>query len=93
MIDVRRLAGDDRFAVAVREGRGESRHEIVASAATLARFAPGAPAERAIEATFRFLLEREPKEAILARFDIAVVSRYFPEYERELPRYVAALDP
>ena len=93
MIEVRRLAGDDRFAVAVREGTGETRHEIVASAAALARLAPGARAEAAVEATFRFLLEREPKEAILSRFDIAVVSRYFPEYELELPRYVAALDP
>ena len=90
---MRRLTGDGRFAVTLRDGNGQTRHEIVASAAALARLAPGARAESAVEATFRFLLEREPKEAILSRFDIAVVSRYFPEYELELPRYVAALDP
>jgi hypothetical protein len=46
--------------------------------------------ERCIEAAFRFLLDREPKESILGRFDVTVISRYFPEFERELPRYLAA---
>jgi hypothetical protein len=41
-----------------------------------------------VRAAFAFLLDREPKEAILARFDVAVISRYFPEFERELPRYL-----
>ena len=42
------------------------------------------------EAAFRFLLDREAKEQILAHFDITVISRYFPEFERELPRYLAS---
>jgi hypothetical protein len=33
------------------------------------------------------LLDREAKESILQRFDVTVISRYFPEFERELPRY------
>ena len=36
----------------------------------------------------RFLLDREPKESILGRFDVTVISRYFPEFERELPHYL-----
>jgi len=36
---------------------------------------------------FRFLLDREPKESILGRFDVTAISRYFPEFEREMPRY------
>jgi hypothetical protein len=32
------------------------------------------------------LLEREPKESILNRFDLSVISRYFPEYEREIKK-------
>jgi hypothetical protein len=32
------------------------------------------------------LLEREPKESILTRFDLSVIGRYFPEYEREIKR-------
>jgi hypothetical protein len=39
-----------------------------------------------VRETFVFLLEREPKESILHRFEIDVVSRYFPEYEREIRR-------
>jgi len=45
--------------------------------------------ERCIEAAFRFLLDREPKESILRRFDITVISRYFTEFERALPCYLS----
>ena len=45
--------------------------------------------ERCIEAAFRFLLDREPKESILRRFDITVICRYFPEFEHELPSYLS----
>ena len=45
--------------------------------------------ERCLEAAFRFLLDREPKESILGRFDVTVISRYFPEFERELPHYLS----
>jgi hypothetical protein len=44
--------------------------------------------ERCLEAAFRFLLDREPKESILSRFDVTGISRYFPEFEQELPRYL-----
>ena len=40
--------------------------------------------EELIRKSFEFLLEREPKESILSRFDLSVISRYFPEYEREI---------
>jgi hypothetical protein len=45
--------------------------------------------EHCIEAAFQFLLDREPQESILRRFDITVISRYFPEFESELPRYLS----
>jgi hypothetical protein len=35
------------------------------------------------------LLDREPKESILGRFDVAVISRYFPEFDRDLPHYLS----
>ena len=40
--------------------------------------------EELVTESFRFLLEREPKESILRSFDIMVIGRYFPEYEREI---------
>lgn len=33
-----------------------------------------------VERSFTFLLAREPADAILARFSLAVIPQYFPEY-------------
>lgn len=78
------------FTVVVREGRSESRHAVTMTRQACERLTRGRHApERCIEAAFRFLLEREPKEAILGRFDVTVIARYFPDFEQELPRYLA----
>lgn len=80
-----------RFAVRLSEDGDETHHEITMSQADFGALARGtATAEQCIEAAFRFLLDREPKEAILKRFDIAVIGRYFPEFSREFPRYLRA---
>lgn len=89
-IEVRREPGSEpaRFQVVVRDRDGESHHGVTMISSV--RISAGHPSEAVVEAAFRFLLDREPKESILAAFDIAVISRYFPEFERELPRYLAA---
>ncbi len=92
MIEVRRSGEGDplAFEVIVREAEGETRHEVTMSRATYERLTAGEhTAERCIEAAFRFLLDREPKESILRRFDVTVIARYFPKFERELPRYLS----
>jgi len=91
MITVTQSSGDDPlvFDVVVAEAGGASRHRVALSRGELARLAGARAPERLIEAAFRFLLEREAKESILARFDLGVIARYFPEFERELPRYLA----
>jgi len=40
--------------------------------------------EELVEASFAFLLQREPAESILPEFDLRVINRYFPDYEREM---------
>jgi len=35
---------------------------------------------------FQFLLEREPNTAILQEFDVAVINRYFPEFEAAMAK-------
>jgi hypothetical protein len=35
-----------------------------------------------VEKSFRFLLDRESNTSILRSFDLPVIGRYFPEYER-----------
>ena len=60
-------------------------HEVGVLAADLARLAPGAAdPEDLVRRSFAFLLAREPKESILRRFDLPLIGRYFPEYEREI---------
>jgi hypothetical protein len=96
IIEVRRTGEGDplTFEVIVREGRGESRHQVTMPQETCERLAAGKHApERCLDAAFRFLLDREPKESILGRFDVAVISRYFPEFEQELPRYLSQGQP
>jgi hypothetical protein len=39
-----------------------------------------------VKESFHFLLEREPKESILRSFDLTVIGRYFPAYERQIAR-------
>lgn len=92
MIDVRQLGTGDplEFEVVVREGTGETRHRVTMAKDVCTRLAGGRfTPEQCIDASFRFLLDREPKESILGSFDVTVISRYFPEYETELPRYLA----
>ena len=70
--------------VTVRNG-SETHHRVRVTRADLARLAPGAsdPVDL-VEASFAFLLEREPKESILLEFDLTVIGRYFPDFEREI---------
>jgi hypothetical protein len=91
MIEVKRTAEGDllTFDVIVREGAGETRHHVTMADATYARLTGRRHTpEQCIDAAFRFLLDREPKESILRSFDVDVISRYFPEFQRSLPRYL-----
>ena len=92
MIEVRRVGAGEpfEFEVVIADGKGETRHHVTMTQATCERLTGGKHApERCVEAAFRFLLDREPKESILGRFDLTVISRYFPEFEHELPRYLS----
>jgi hypothetical protein len=40
------------------------------------------------EASFEFLLEREPASSILSQFALPVIERYFPEYPRVIAQMV-----
>lgn len=86
MIDVQ-STGPNSFAVTIREGGGQTRHAVSLSDDDCARLGKKRPAEAVVEAAFRFLLDREPKESILPRFDLMVIAHYFPEFEQELPGY------
>ena len=89
-IDVKtsELTGTYEFQVTVQDGRSSTQHRVSLSKADYQRLVGGSGAspERLVSASFRFLLEREPKESILRSFDLTVISRYFPEYERQIQK-------
>lgn len=82
----------DGFAceVAVGTDPQATRHTVMVSQAELADLAPGHyDPEELVLASFAFLLEREPREAILRQFDISVIERYFPGYAAQIRRQMA----
>ena len=43
--------------------------------------------EELLNFSFNFLLKREPNTSILSKFDIIVISKYFPEYISKVENY------
>ncbi len=79
---------EDTFRVTVSETGSSTTHEVTVSPSDVERWAGEGSAGELIEASFRFLLEREPKESILSAFDLSVISRYFPEYPTRIADYL-----
>lgn len=91
MIEVEKTSQGDPlgFHVRVREDGSSSEHDVTLTRDLYRRLSGERHSpEACIEAAFRFLLDHEPKESILSRFDISVISRYFPEFERAFPDYL-----
>lgn len=79
--------GEGEFRVRVTEGGSETSHRVTLKPQDYERLAKGKAApQELVRRSFEFLLENEPKESILARFDLAVIARYFPQFEREIRR-------
>jgi hypothetical protein len=58
---------------------------VTVSRDELQRYAPGTnDPQRLVEASFTYLLEREPKESILRSFSIGTIERYFPSFAAEI---------
>jgi len=88
-IEVTHVEGD-RFRVTIDEGGGRTTHQVTVDPAYSTRVAGSVTREELIRRSFEFLLEREPKDAILRAFDLPVIARYFPEYEAEIGRRLRA---
>ena len=80
-VSIRKL-DESTFEVAV-QGSTPTTHIVTVAQDYATRLIGGnVPIERLIRCSFEFLLEREPNTSILRRFDLTVISHYFPEYER-----------
>ena len=74
------------YRVIVTDERGSSSHLVTVMPSDVEHYAPGATPEELLQAAFAFLLAREPKEAILAQFELPVIEQYFPEFAEVMAR-------
>ena len=71
--------------VTIDEHGSESRHSVNLTRADYQRLASGGETpDSLVRRSVEFLLAREPKESILQSFELPTISRYFPEFEREI---------
>jgi hypothetical protein len=87
-IDVECQENDDGWTceVDVEDDSGQSHHSVDVPASDYDTLTDGSvDVERLVEESFHFLLEREPRSAIMAQFDIMTIERYFPEYSNTIP--------
>jgi hypothetical protein len=79
--------GDGEFRVRVTERKSETSHRVTLKPEDYQRLTGGKVNEsELVKWSFEFFLQNEPKESILGRFDLSVVGRYFPEFEKEIKR-------
>jgi hypothetical protein len=86
-VDVRAV-GDERFGVTIVEGGSKSIHEVMATKKHVELLCGDCEPERLVEASIRFLLDREAKESIMTSFDLDVIASYFPEYPTAIHDYL-----
>jgi hypothetical protein len=91
MVTVRAEPDGDGWVcqVSVDHAGERTEHTVQVTLADLARWGRGAEqndAEELVKRSFDFLLQREPPGAILRRFDLSAIQRYFPEYDRQFSR-------
>ena len=82
-------AGEDadgfQFRVSVEEAGSSTEHEVSLTRRYYEETGGGAESpDRFVERCFGYLLEREPKESILRRFDVREIRAYFPSFEEEI---------
>ena len=80
---------EGKFRIRVIEKSSESIHRVTLTQEDYRKLSGGKiEPQELVRRSFEFLLAREPKESILPEFDLPLIGRYFPEYERELKRRI-----
>lgn len=84
-------SGPHEFGVEVDQGGETTSHRVIVPTSLLSGWdLEGADEEAVVRESFNFLLEREPASSILPEFSLAIISRYFPEYNSEMPKRLDA---
>jgi len=73
--------GEREFLVIVDEKNSRTEHNVELDDEYYQRLTRGKiTKEELVKESFEFLLDREPKESILSRFNLKVIEKYFPEF-------------
>ncbi|MCZ6778404.1 MAG: hypothetical protein O7F16_05485 [Acidobacteria bacterium] len=83
MITVERVSNKTYNVTVV--GSTTTQHKVTVNPSYHEKLTGGRVApEILIERSFEFLLERESNSSILQTFDLPIIGRYFPDYERTI---------
>ncbi len=76
---------NDVFTVQVEEGGSSSEFTVTVDDDYHQKLTGNACSKQElVEKSFDFLLKREPKESILPNFNLKVIAKYFPDYEKKI---------
>ncbi len=76
------------YLVTVQDGETRTAHAVTVWPSDVERYGGDATPEELIAASFEFLLDREPQSAILTRFELPLIERYFPDYASRISEYL-----
>ena len=80
MITVKKI--DDRTFKVTVAGQTATTHRVTVDPAYHEKLTGGhTSAEKLVEKSFEFILQRESNTSILRAFELPIIGRYFPEYE------------
>jgi hypothetical protein len=83
MITIEKI--DERTFKVTVTGRSTTTHTVTVDPSYHEKLTRGRiSAEKLVEKSFEFLLERESNSSILASFELPVIGRYFPDYETSI---------
>src|SRR5687768_16341303 len=90
MAEILATERDGGFEVTLTDGASVSQHAVSVRPSDLAELGlEGQDPRLVVEESFRFLLERYPKESIMGSFDLATITRFFPEYPEDIRRWMS----
>jgi len=79
-----------KYSVIVKEDNIETEHEVSIEKDYYEKLtSKKSSPDQLVKFSFHFLLEREPKESILKKFNLNEIQKYFPGYESEVIRHLS----
>jgi len=84
MIEVKNKS-EQEFLVTIKERDSKTEHTVILDDGYYQKLTnKKITKEKLIKKSFEFLLEREPKESILSKFNLKIIKNYFPVFEEKL---------